>query len=118
MFVAILVSVLWTLWLYSVLGFNYNVLTSILPLVLVLAMADDVHIIQHFDQSTALGQLRAGIHVDRRASVRAALRGQRDTALGMASLATYDIVAVREFGIGSAVGVMVDFVLSIVSCRR
>jgi hypothetical protein len=36
------------------------------------------------------------------------------TALGMLSLATSNVVAVRQFGIGSAVGVMVDFAISIV----
>ena len=32
----------------------------------------------------------------------------------MLSLATSDVVAVRSFGIGSAVGIMVDFVISLV----
>ena len=36
------------------------------------------------------------------------------TALGLASLATSHVVAVRAFGIGAAVGVMVDFVMSLV----
>jgi hypothetical protein len=36
------------------------------------------------------------------------------TALGMLSLATSDVVAVKSFGIGSAVGIMVDFVISLV----
>jgi hypothetical protein len=36
------------------------------------------------------------------------------TALGMLSLATSNVVAVRSFGVGSAIGVMVDFMISIV----
>ena len=36
------------------------------------------------------------------------------TSLGMLSLATSDVVAVRTFGIGSAVGIMVDFMISLV----
>jgi predicted RND superfamily exporter protein len=36
------------------------------------------------------------------------------TALGMASLATSNVVAVRSFGVGSAVGIMVDFAVSLV----
>jgi uncharacterized protein len=35
------------------------------------------------------------------------------TALGMLSLATSNVVAVRTFGIGAAIGVMVDFALSL-----
>ena len=36
------------------------------------------------------------------------------TALGMLSLATSNVVAVKSFGVGSAVGIMVDFVISLV----
>ena len=49
---AILVSILWTLGLYSLMGFSYNVLSSMLvPLVVVLAIADDVHIMQRWDEA-------------------------------------------------------------------
>jgi predicted RND superfamily exporter protein len=86
----------------------------IVPLIVVLAIADDVHIIQHY------GEAR------RRMSAEQAFRGtvshlaapllgaSGTTALGMLSLATSQVVAVREFGIGSAVGVMVDFAISLV----
>ena len=51
--VAVLVSILWTLGLYDLLGFNYNVLSSmIVPLVVVLAIADDVHIVQHYGRGS------------------------------------------------------------------
>ena len=53
---AVGVSVLWTLGLFSLLGFSYNVLASMLvPLVLVLAIADDVHIMQHWDEQRRSG---------------------------------------------------------------
>ena len=49
---AVLVSVLWTLGLYSLMGFTFNVLSGMLvPLVVVLAIADDVHIVQHLQRS-------------------------------------------------------------------
>jgi predicted RND superfamily exporter protein len=112
---AVLISVIWTLGLYDLMGFTYNVLSSmIVPLIVVLAIADDVHIIQHY------GEAR------RRMSAEQAFRGtvshlaapllgaSGTTALGMLSLATSQVVAVREFGIGSAVGVMVDFAISLV----
>src|SRR6185436_11068623 len=48
--VAVLVSASWTMGLFSAMGFNYNILASMLPaLVLILAVADDVHIVQHFN---------------------------------------------------------------------
>ena len=112
---AILVSVLWTLGLYSLMGFSYNVLTSMLiPLVAVLAVADDVHIMQHWD-SVRRGMSAEDSFKHTVAHLATPLFGaSATTALGMLSLATSNVVAVRTFGIGSAVGIMVDFVISIV----
>ena len=113
---AIGVSVAWTLGLYVLLGYEMNVLTSMLmPLVVVLAVADDVHIVQHFEQA-----LRR--HGDRRVAFESTIAhlltplfgASATTALGLASLATSDVVAVHSFGVGAAVGVMVDMMISIV----
>ena len=112
---AILISVLWTLGLYSLMGFSYNVLSSMLvPLVVVLAIADDVHIMQHWDTTRRkLNNEAAFKHTV--AHLATPLFGASvTTALGMLSLATSNVVAVRSFGIGSAVGVMVDFVISLI----
>ena len=58
---AIAVSVLWTLGLYSLMGFSFNVLTSMLvPLIVVLAIADDVHIMQHWDDELREAERRGG----------------------------------------------------------
>ncbi|HXH05297.1 MAG TPA: efflux RND transporter permease subunit, partial [Vicinamibacterales bacterium] len=113
--VAIVVSLAWTLGLYSLAGFSYNVLSSMLvPLIVVLAIADDVHIVQHFERERRhAGPREAFEHTV--ASLAAPIAGASGTtALGMLSLATSDIVAVRTFGIGAAVGVMVDCALSLV----
>ena len=113
--IAIAISVLWTLGLYSLLGYTYNVLASmIVPLIVVLAIADDVHIMQHWDEERR--------HLDAEqafkntvAHLAAPLLGASGTtALGMLSLATSDVVAVQSFGVGSAIGVMVDFAISLV----
>ena len=108
-------SVLWTLGLYSLLGFSYNVLASmIVPLIVVLAIADDVHIMQHWDEERRHGDVEQAF-TNTVAHLTAPLLGaSATTALGMLSLATSDVVAVRSFGIGSAVGIMVDFVISLV----
>jgi predicted RND superfamily exporter protein len=113
---AIGVSVLWTLGLYSLMGFSFNVLASmIVPLVIVLAIADDVHIIQHFDHAVRAGATREEAFTETITHLTAPLLGaSATTALGMLSLATSDVVAVRAFGIGSAVGIMVDFAISLV----
>jgi uncharacterized protein len=114
--IAVVFSGVWTLGLYVVMGFTYNVLASMLPpLVMILAVADDVHIVQHFNH-----ELRASGSKEHafKSSVQhlfvPLLGASATTALGLASLATSEVVAVRAFGIGAAVGVMVDFVMSLV----
>lgn len=115
-FAAILTSVFWTMGLYSLCGFTYNVLTSMLPaLIVVLAVADDVHIIQHFDHVyRETGEYRTAFVATIEHLFTPLFGASVTTALGLVSLATSDIAAVREFGIGAAIGVMVDFVLSLV----
>ena len=112
---AIAVSVLWTLGLYSLLGFSYNVLSSMLvPLVVVLAIADDVHIMQHWDSVRREADNEAAFKHTVSHLATPLLGASATTALGMLSLATSNVVAVRAFGIGSAVGIMVDFLISLV----
>lgn len=112
---AIFISLLWTLGLYDLFGFTYNVLSSmIIPLVVVLAVADDVHILQHYGLERRT-RSREDAFVSTVQHLMAPLFGaSATTALGMLSLATSQVVAVREFGMGSAIGVMVDFVISLV----
>lgn len=114
--VAILVSVIWTLGLYAAMGFSFNILTSMLaPLVLVLAIADDVHIVQHFDHELRVtGSKEQAFKSSIRHLFIPLLGASGTTALGMLSLATSEVVAVRAFGVGAATGVMVDFAMSLV----
>lgn len=113
---AIGVSVLWTIGLYIALGLSFNVLASmIVPLVIVLAIADDVHIMQHFDHAMRGGATAEEAFKSTITHMTAPLFGaSATTALGMLSLATSNVVAVRAFGVGAAVGVMVDFAISLV----
>ena len=113
---AVLVSTLWTVGLYMWAGFGFNILTSMLPpLVLVLAIADDVHIIQHYTQCRRDGadHEAAWMHTVRHL-ITPLLAASGTTALGLLSLATSPVDAVRTFGLGAALGVMVDFAISIV----
>jgi predicted RND superfamily exporter protein len=114
--VSILVSVIWTMGLYVLLGFKYNVLASMMPaLVIVLAIADDVHIVQHFVHDLReSGDSRRAFLSSVEHLFAPLLGASATTALGLLSLATSDVHSVRTFGIGAAVGVMVDFVMSLV----
>ena len=112
---AVLVSLIWTLGLYDLLGFSYNVLSSmIVPLIVVLAIADDVHVVQHYDEERRRHGPEQAFKTTVAHLFAPLLCASGTTALGMASLATSHVVAVREFGLGSAVGVMVDFAISLV----
>jgi predicted RND superfamily exporter protein len=113
--VAVFISAIWTLGLYSLIGFSFNVLSSmIVPLVIVLAIADDVHIIQHYGEERRHGSAEQAFVSTVSHLFAPILGASGTTALGMATLATSQVVAVRAFGLGSALGVMVDFALSIV----
>jgi predicted RND superfamily exporter protein len=112
---AVLISVLWTLGLYSLMGFDYNVLSSMLvPLIVVLAIADDVHILQHFDHERRHGSKEAAFKSTVSHLFAPLLGASGTTALGMLSLCTTNIEAVKHFGAGAGVGVMVDFLISII----
>lgn len=114
--VSILVSVVWTMGLFALMGFKYNVLASMLPpLVIVLAIADDVHIVQYFVHDLRETGDREHAFISSVQHLFAPLLGaSATTALGLLSLATSEVHSVRTFGIGAATGVMVDFVMSLV----
>ncbi len=114
-FVAVGISVLWTLGLYTLMGFDFNILTSMLaPLVVVLAIADDVHIVQHFDLALReTGSKKEAFISSITHLFMPLVSASGTTALGMLSLATSNVVAVKTFGIGAGVGVMVDCAISI-----
>jgi predicted RND superfamily exporter protein len=112
---AVFVSAVWTLGLYDLMGFSFNVLSSmIVPLVIVLAIADDVHVIQHYGEARRSGSAEHAFVKTVSHLFAPILGASGTTALGMATLATSQVVAVREFGLGAAIGVMVDFAISIV----
>ena len=113
--VAVGVSVLWTLGLFSLMGYSYNVLASMLiPLIVVLAIADDVHIMQHWDEERRHKSAEASFKATVAHLATPLFGASATTALGMASLATSHVVAVRSFGVGAAAGIMVDFMISLV----
>ncbi len=113
---AVLVSAVWTMGLYVLMGFEHNVIASMIPpLVLILAVADDVHIVQHFNQELrATGNKELAFKSSVQHLMLPLLAASGTTALGLFSLAATNVVAVRQFGIGAGVGIMVDFVMSLV----
>jgi len=113
---SVLLSVVWTMGLYVLLGFKYNVLASMLPaLIMVLAVADDVHIVQHFTHELRETGSRQQAFLSSVEHLWLPLFGASiTTALGLFSLATSNVASVRSFGIGAGLGVMIDFLMSLV----
>ena len=104
-------SVLWTLGLYSLFGFTYNVLASmVVPLIVVLAIADDVHIMQHWDEEASAD---VAYTISRTPSPRRhRLEASVTTALACSGHERGGRGSIVR--IGSAVGIMVDFAISLV----
>ena len=85
------------------------------PLVVVLAISDDVHVIQHYDRERQRGSAESAFTPHGRVSDRASLRRERyDSARPSCRSRQVTSWRSRHFGIGAAVGVMVDFVSSLV----
>ncbi len=108
------VTVVITLGLYAALGHQVNVITSLLPpLLLVLSTTTAIHLFQEW---VALGPRVP----DRAGRLRSVLRffvapcfmTSLTTAIGLGSLVVNDIPAVRLFGAFGAFGIMLSFVLN------
>lgn len=94
---SVLVSTAWAMGLYVLMGFKYNVLASMLPpLILVLAVADDMHIVQHFTHQLRESGSREQAFVSSVEHLWLPLFGaSATTALGLLSLATSNVTPVR-----------------------
>ncbi|HZI94657.1 MAG TPA: MMPL family transporter [Patescibacteria group bacterium] len=109
-------SVIWTLGLYALAGRTLNPVTSLLtPVVLVVSVEGVVHLMnQH------LAARAEGLH--RRAALGRAIRhtwlpcfnAALTTAIGFGSLMLMPIPAIRDFGLFSAAGVMISWLLTLV----
>jgi predicted RND superfamily exporter protein len=111
------IAVLWTLGLFAAAGRSLNVITVVLPpLVLVVGFAYSVHVV-----SETYELLRRGHAADRRSVVREALRRVAlpvvltgvTTAVGFLSLALSPLPAIREFGITAAGGVAATLLVTL-----
>ena len=114
-FLNIGMSISWSLGFYSILGYNFNAVTVLLiPLILILSIADSIHIIQFFDEiKKDLNKKAAFIRTVEYIAIPCFLTSIT-TACGLLSLTVSRIDAVKHFGIGSAAGVMFAFLISII----
>jgi hypothetical protein len=108
-------AVLWTVGLMQIFGIPFSILSSIVPnLILIVGIADAIHFLTHYREA---GQF----HSDKREAlartilvmVPACFLTSFTTSVGFASLATTDVAIVQEFGILTAVGIMIAFLVTV-----
>jgi len=109
------VTLVWTVGIFTALGFRVNIITSLLPpVLLVLSITTSLHLYQEW---AALGPL----HSDRRVLARRVLREMAwpisltalTTAMGLGSLAVSDVPAVQQFGLFAALGILLSLLLNL-----
>ena len=113
----LVLSMVLTLGVFSLMGHSINMVTMILPtLIMVIGVADLVHIVSHY-----LREIRANPALAKTEAMRATLgRVLRPcllttvtTAAGFAALLASPMAVVRDFGLYAALGAMVTLVVTV-----
>ena len=108
-------SLCWALGFYSVLGYDFNVVTGMLiPLVVILSIATSIHIMEYFIEAREDGNKEEAFKNTVSYITIPCFITSITTAFGLLSLSISHIDAVKHFGIGSAAGVMFAFIISII----
>ncbi len=109
------VSVIWAVGFMTMLGIPIQVLTVIMPcLILVLGATEDMHIISEYFKGIEEGKnkLQAIDYMAHKVST-AILLTALTTFIGFASIILNDMTLLKEFGIASAFGLFVNFWITI-----
>lgn len=109
------VSLIWTMGLYALFGFELNTITSLLPpVVIVLAVSNSVHLYNGWLHLDGTNVRRKEMLIDKIDELLIpCLFTALTTALGLASLSISSVPAVRQFGLFAALGVMLSFLVSL-----
>ena len=113
---AVLIADIWTMGIMTLLGFQMNIMTYIVPtLVLIVGIADSIHIIVKYQEELAHNEdkLTAIEHTIKKIGA-AIFLTSFTTAVGFLSLLVTNIAIMREFGLIVAIGVVIAFVTSII----
>ncbi|MDP8224936.1 MAG: MMPL family transporter [Candidatus Lernaella stagnicola] len=115
MFVVIALTVIWTFGLMGLFGGSINIITIALPtLLMVMGTAYGVHFTGRYIEELALGRDRdAAVKSTVRHMLLAIFMTSVTTAVGFLSLLVMRVRLVRMFGIYSAVGMAVAFIVTI-----
>ncbi|MBI2970767.1 MAG: MMPL family transporter [Gammaproteobacteria bacterium] len=115
--VSVAAAATWTLGLYTVTGHELNMVTMILPsLVLVVGIATCVHVFVHCMESVGRRDPLGDVPSRLLFIVRPCAISGLTSAAGFAALEISRIPVVRELGMFAAVGVLLAVVLSVLMC--
>jgi hydrophobe/amphiphile efflux-3 (HAE3) family protein len=109
-------SVIWTIGLIAVFGFYFRMLTASIPIILVaIGSAYSIHIVNHYSDERAKGKDAAeavanSIQIVGWSVFAAALT----TMAGFLSLMASGLAMIREFGLFTAIGTGVAFIVSVI----
>ena len=111
-FITIGASILWTRGAMGILGYPEQILTSILPtVVMIISISDTVHILGHYKDALAAGRTHEDALVHAMAdSAWPCLLTEITVALGFLALWTVNIRLVSEFGVATAWGMMLTWI--------
>jgi len=112
--VVVLLSVLWLLGIMALTGKEIDLMLTVLPTILfVVGMSDIVHLLTRYFDELRLGRekLEAIRHAWREVGL-ATFLTSLTTAVGFLTLLSSPIMPIRDFGLYTAIGVFVAFVLA------
>jgi predicted RND superfamily exporter protein len=109
------IAMLWTVGLMSLFGLKISVLSSIVPiLILIIGIADSVHLLSRYrEDAQKYENKREALAHTMLTMVAACFLTTFTTAIGFAALLTTDLYIVQEFGVLTAVGIMIAYVVAI-----
>jgi predicted RND superfamily exporter protein len=109
-------SLAWTVGIYSLMGYSFNVISGMLiPLIVILSISDSIHILEYHDEVSVRSTDPKRRFVGTLAYIiRPCLATSLTTAFGLLSLLTSRVPAVQTFGLGAAAGILSAFLISIV----
>ncbi len=112
----VLLSLVWTYGFMGVMGYEINVISSIIPVLLMgVAIADSMHLITDYFHETAFNYHDKSATIQRvfKNILTPCLMTSLTTVLGLLSLFSADLKPIRQFGLVAAVGVASAFIITV-----
>ncbi|MBI3584915.1 MAG: outer membrane lipoprotein-sorting protein [Nitrospinae bacterium] len=110
-----ILSIIWTMGLMGHLGYKINVVTSIIPMVMLAIVSSyGIHIIYRYYEVTP--SIHNSLHASGEAVSRVAqalLMAGITSAIGTVTLVIFKIVSIKEFGLFLSIGIVFGFLLSL-----